>query len=221
MKVSKLTWLILGIGILVIALGAMGMVYRGQSGERKDVEASLVQAQSVLPDLVAQNTALQAQSDELNARVAAARGLLSEAESGFALSVESIETGQELCKVADEKGLAVIDFTSDKPGSRKLNGITYSVTSFSITVEGGKIAEPGFGTAAAYKAYLDKTTADIMGYVTGIATDKYFGSFTVEGVSIDIPELISDDEVVSMGAGVPKPSATVAIAVYCYQGEDK
>ena len=49
MKLSKTAWLILGIGIFVIALGSLYIVYSQQGDEREQLNDSLPAAQATLP----------------------------------------------------------------------------------------------------------------------------------------------------------------------------
>ena len=69
MKLSKITWLILGIAIFAIAFGSLFMVYSGQAGEQEQLSSSLSAAQATLPKLTSQREALEEALAEAKAKL--------------------------------------------------------------------------------------------------------------------------------------------------------
>jgi uncharacterized protein YpmS len=185
MKISKVAWLIIGIGIFAIAAGSLYMLYSQQVSEQRELNERLAAAQTLLPQVTTQRDNLENQLSQVEAR-------LQDAEANFPESVQSIEFGDKFFRVADDCGVAITSFTSVEPSAKKQGSVSYSVASFTVTVEG--------------------EVDDILDFINTIATDEYFVSTTPEVVSMEVPE--SDDE----GEG-EKSSATINLVVYGYQGE--
>lgn len=61
MRLSKTAWLILGIGIFVIAFATLYTVYSRQSGEEEQLQGSLSGAQALLPKLIAEREDFESQ----------------------------------------------------------------------------------------------------------------------------------------------------------------
>ena len=182
MKISKVAWLIIGIGIFAIAAGSLYMLYSRQVAEQRELNERLATAQTLLPDITSQK-------DDLESQLSQAEALLQDVEASFPESVQSIEFGEKFFGVADDCGLEITDFTSDEPSGEKEGSVSYYVASFTVTVEG--------------------EVDDILDFIKKIATDEYFVSTTPEVVSMEVPETAEGE----------KPSATINLVVYGYQGE--
>lgn len=207
MKLSKTAWLILGIGIFVIAFASLYMVYFQQGREQERLNDSLSVAQQTLPKLASEKddwerqlTQLGSQLARLKSELARATSRLADSRTSFPKSVESIEYGEELFRIADGCDLVITEFTSSEPGDKKVEveagdikveDVTYFVTSFTVDVEG--------------------EVTDILDFINTIATSEYFASATIELVNMDIPEPVAEGE--------EKPSATITLVIYGYQGE--
>ena len=210
MKLSKTAWLILGTGILVIALVSLYLVYSRQGHEREQLNDSLLVARATLPKVVSEKedrerqlTQLENQLTQLESELTQATSLLAESKMSFPGSVESIEYDERLFRIADYYDLEITKLTSSEPGNKAVEGITYSVTSFEIDARG--------------------EVADILGFVNAIATDEDFTTATVELVDMKVPGPLTEKEKGELTEEeieqAEKPSATIKLVIYGYKGE--
>ena len=193
MKLSRTAWLILGIGIFVIAFATLYMVYSRQSGEQEQLSDSLAAAQALLPRLIVEREDVEDQLSQWESELAEATLSLNKSKTKFPKSVESIEYDEALFGIADGCDLEILSLTASEPRDKKVEDVTYAITSFEVKVEG--------------------EVADILDMVNTIATSEHFTSATVELVNIDIPEPATEGEEAEM------PSATIRLVIYSYQGE--
>jgi len=188
MKLSKVAWLILGIGILVIATGSLYMVYLQEGREQQALNNSLSDAQAEYSRLTTDRGEKESQLTQLKGELADAESSFDEAEAKFPASVESIEYGAELFRIADGHDLVISTVTSSEPSYEGIGDITYFVTSFTVKVEG--------------------EVANILDFINTIATSDYFTSATIGVVSMGIPEPLA----------VEKPWAIINLVIYGYKG---
>jgi len=194
MKLSRTFWLILGIGISVIAVGILGWFYLDQRGEQQRLDDNLAVAQRTYPTLVSQR-------DDLENALAQATSLLNAARSGFPDSVDSIRVDEKLFEIADD--CEITKLTASEPSDEKVEGITYITAPFVVDVKG--------------------EVADILDFINTIATDEYFINATIELVDIVVPEPLTEKEKRGLTEDeikeAKKPSATINLVIYGYQGE--
>jgi len=189
MKLSKTFWLILGIGISVIAVGILGWFYLDQRGEQQRLDDNLEVAQRTYSILVSQRDDLESQLSQSESELAQAESLLREAKARFPESVESIEYDAALFGIADDCDLEITKLTASEPSDEEAETITYITASFTVDVEG--------------------TVAHILDFINTIATDEDFTNATIEMVNMKVPEPDEEGE----------PSATINLVIYGYQGE--
>jgi len=223
MKLSKTAWLILGIGIFVIAFGGLCLVYFQQGSEREQLNDGLLVAQATLPKVISEKedwerqlAQWESQLGQLKSELAQAKLLLAESKMSFPKAVESIEYDEEIFKIADNCDLDITKLTSSEPRDKEAEGITsseprdkeseditYSVTSFVVDVKG--------------------EVANILDFINTIATSKAFTTATVELVDIEVPQPLTEEEKEGLTEEEiedrEKPSATVSLAIYAYKGE--
>lgn len=202
MRIGKIAWLVLGIGILIIAAVTLYMVYSRQISQQEDLDASLSTAQSTLPKLVSERENLEGQLTQLKSGLAQAESSLSTAKKSFPESVESIEYGEILFQIADDSDLEITSLTSSEPSDETVEDITYWVTSFKVEVKG--------------------EVADILKFVNAIATGEDFTTATAEVVNIDIPEPLTEEEKEVLTEEEIEeeemPSASIKLVIYSYEG---
>ena len=216
MKLSKISWLILGIGIFVIAIGGLYMVYHQQMQEQEQLNSELDTAQLLLPQLISEKDNSEKQLNRLNSDLAEAKSLLIRFRESFPESVESIEYAEELFGLADYHELEVIKLTTSEPDDKEIESesdsadkevetVTYTVTTLEVTVQG--------------------EVADMVDFVNAIVTGSRFTTATVELVEVTVPEpLIEQEEEIEEETEeeleeAEAPSATVRLVVYSYRGE--
>jgi hypothetical protein len=138
MKLSRKVLLILGAVVLVGALIVVYMIYFQLAGERNLLEDRLDTAQTVLPALVANKNTEESQ-------LAEAQSALDLSRAKFPSAPESIEYGEDFFRVAygqnlytmaEGAGVNLIKLTASQPADRKIGTVTYSVSSFVVTITG-------------------------------------------------------------------------------------
>jgi len=195
MRLSRTAWLILGIGIFAIAIGILCWVFLQQVQEQKGLNNSLSLAQATLPRVISERNDLESQLPQLESELAQAELLLNGVKARFPESVESIEYDETLFEIADDCVLKITGLIASEPGEEEIEGITYTITSFTVDVEG--------------------TVAHILKFIEAIATSEYSPGET-NFINAIIKEVTM--EVFEPGAG-GKSSATINLAIYGYQGE--
>ena len=129
MKLSKKVLLIVVIVIFAVALGVLFSIYSGQNSERAQFNDRLSQAQTLLPGLINNR---ETKEDELTQ----AESLLAASQAQFPESVESIEYGDDLFEIADDCDVSLTRLTASKPTSKTVGTVTYSISSFTVVVQG-------------------------------------------------------------------------------------
>ena len=139
MKVSKKVWIIVGIGIFAIVLGSLSTLYFRGVGEREQLSDKLARAEATLPGF-------EAVREELEDQLAQAQSSLEANKAQFPEVVESIEYGEDFFKIAYGEnlhsmatgcGVELTRLTAAQPTGETAGGVTYSVSSFVVVVEGG------------------------------------------------------------------------------------
>ena len=187
MRLSKTAWLILGIGIFVIALGTLYFLYSRQGDEQEQLDDSLSVAQATLLTLVSEKhdwesqlTQLESELTQLESELTQATLLLDTTQVSFPSSVESIEYDELLFNFAHGCNLRITTLIASEPHSEGVESeeveeaITYSVTSFTVDVKG--------------------EVANILDFINAIVTSEDFTCATAEPVNINIPEPLTEAE---------------------------
>ena len=201
MRLSKTAWLILGIGIFVIALGSLYWVYLGQRNEQRQLNDSLSAKEADLSRFVSERangesqlTQSESELTQLESELTQATSLLNSTEASFPELVESIEYDEELFKIADDYNVKIISLTASEPTDEVGENITYPVTYFTVVIRG--------------------QTAAMLNFINAITTDEYFTTATVE--TVDMIEL----DAVRITEEIEEPSlAIIKLAIYGYKGE--
>lgn len=153
--------------------------------ERLSLEGELAQLEIDLAGLQGQASQLEDEMGQLEAElsqleaereqaVAQAILLLNEAEAKFFSSVEGIEYGEVLFGFARDANLEVDGIAMSEPTDIDVEGVTYTTTSFTITVQG--------------------EVADILSFVDTIVTNEAFRTAILEPFNMEVPEPLTDEE---------------------------
>lgn len=211
MKLGKTSWLILGIGIIVIALISLYTIYFQQTGEQKRLNESLAAAQDTMPQLTAERTDLESTLAEVEARLADIISRLEAGKAAYPSSVESIEYDEALFDFADSLELDIALLESEEPGDEaveveieniEVEAVTYFVTSFIVDVRGD--------------------IGDILSFIHEIVTDEEFSTSTIELVDITIEHLTEEAKEGMTSDEIEKaemPLASIRLIIYGYEGE--
>ena len=143
MKLNSKVLLIVISCILVIGLVVVGVIYFQQVGERRELNERLDEAQTRLAILKHEKEG----GGGLNDQLAYAQSKLDGYQSQFPQAVESIEYGEDFFRIAYGQnlytmaagcGVELTSLTVTKPGGKTIGAVTYSISSFSLAVQGGK-----------------------------------------------------------------------------------
>jgi hypothetical protein len=189
MKLSKIAWWILGVGVFIIASAVLLALHAGQSSDTEQLEDSLLVTQALLTNLTADKENLNSQLTQLYNPLDEAEAAYLQSKANFPKAVMSIEYDEELFFIADDYNLEVINLTASEPHQNEVEGTTYDNTIFEVEVRG--------------------EVSNILSFINNVATGGYFNSATVELVNMEVPEPDVDEQ----------PSAVIKIIVYSYEGE--
>jgi type IV secretory pathway VirB6-like protein len=128
MKSNKVKLIVIVV-ILVAALAVLFTIYSRQAADRNDLNDKLDRARILFTGLGAQKEALQ---DDL----AQAQSSLNTSLAEFPRVVESIEYGDDLFEIAADCNVQITSLSGSVPADKKVGGVTYSVSSFGLTVSG-------------------------------------------------------------------------------------
>jgi len=214
MKFSRIAWLILVIGVFVIASGSLYWLYLQERPKQEELNEQLSVVQATLPKLAAERADLESTLAELEGKLAQATSQLKTAKAVFPDSVESIEVDELIFEIANNWGLEIISLTATEPRDKmvevememediEVEDVTYVVTSFTADVKG--------------------EVTDILNFIQTIVNHQDFDAATVEIVALVIPEPVSEIEKEELSEEEIeerlKPSATITLVVYTYEGE--
>lgn len=193
MRLGRTAWLVLGIGVFVIAFATLFTIYFQQSAEGEELENSLAGAQTQLAKLISGRESLEAQLTQQQSKLNSARALLNSARASFPSLGASIDYDEVLSELADDYNLEVLSMSADKPREKEVDDITFLVVSFEVKVKG--------------------EVNSILNMVSAIAEDDRLASATVETVDIEVPQ------VTIAGEEPEEPSATIELVGYSYGGD--
>jgi uncharacterized small protein (DUF1192 family)/phosphohistidine swiveling domain-containing protein len=145
LKVSKKTWLVIGTGIFIIALAALGIVSFRQVHDKNQLNELLVSSQSVLQRN--QFESLSSQQTELEERLSQITPEFEAVKAKLSQPVSSTAAASALFDVAKTYGLVVIEMTSSSPTNESVEGVTLSAMSVTAKVEGNMSKIGDFITA--------------------------------------------------------------------------
>lgn len=212
-RLSRTSWLILSIGIFVIAMGGLYMVYRGQVAQQQEVNSKLSQAQAELPQLVSQREKLESQLAKLENDMAQVISSLESAKAKFPEPVDGIEYSEVLFKIADDSVLKIVILTASGTEDEEVDGIIYSVTFFDVVVKGEVDDVLDFVHVISTSDGFTTTTGELIDFTTT----------TVELVDISVPEPLSEEAKEDMTAAeideAESPWAAIKITVFSYREE--
>jgi len=217
MKLSKIAWLILVIGIFVIASGSLYWLYLQEGPKQEELSEQLSVVQAKIPKLAAERANLESTLTELEDKLTQVTSQLKTAKAVFPATVESIEVDELLFGMANNWDLEIITLTASEPSDLdveveveaediEVEDVTYLVTSFDVDVKG--------------------EVSDILNFIHAIVTHRDFDTATVEIVSIIIPDPVSEEEKAGLSeeeiearAKEDTPSATIKLVIYSYKEE--
>ena len=253
MKLGRTARIILIVGVFIAAFFVVNQMKGEAESEQHSLNVQLELTQLILPKLAADKEALEGQLVLLESDLAEAAASLKESRAEFPADIQSIEYDEILFNIAHEWDLDIISLTASEPSHRSVEvtiepadpeaesvtyTVTYTVTSFNITVE-GKPVEPTPEEVEEFREYIASTVFDILGYFNSIATGEDFTTATVESVNITIPEPYTELELTGIGEAEEEKTgevtaeeeeeelieavpagATINLVIYSYEGDE-
>ena len=173
-KIDKKIWLIVGIAIFVVALVFLVRTYSQQVSEQKQLKTNLAAQQALLRTLTTQE---KDQQDKLSQ----AQSLLESSRTKFPESVESIEYGEDLFAIADGCSVQLTSLSPSMPGTKTVGAVTYSVSSFAMSVSGSvnhildfiNALKTGDGFQFPWSAEVTSINIDVGGSAANINVNIY------------------------------------------------
>lgn len=169
MKLTKTSWLIITIGIFIIAFTSLAAVRYRQISQQKQLNDELASVELELTKV--QPEQLSSQYQELERRLSQTLAQLETAKAEFSPPIESIDTNDILFDIAREYGVRVAQITLSDDSSYNSNGVAYSIETFSVTIEGN--------------------TLSLINFITRLNNDLATG--VVKSVAISIPGMSSEE----------------------------
>ena len=170
MKLGKTVWLILAIGISVIAFASLGTARSGQVSEQRQLEEAFSLAKLGLKSL--QLEELSSQQKELEKQLDGATSQLETAKAMLSQSNESIFVSDMLFKIAEVYEVEITQISSSGLAGGDLEGIECLILPLAVRVEGD--------------------IPDLISFITALNQDFVTG--IVESVNIGIPEVDSEEK---------------------------
>jgi hypothetical protein len=136
MKLSKVFWVILIIGITAIGGYLLFQLYTEATDEKEVLGQSLSTAQSALPSLATTQEGIQQEITDLEAALSAAYSELGEAEAKFLETVSGITYGDILFFQAQVLDLEITSFSSSSLYSTSINDLSYEAIDITINLNG-------------------------------------------------------------------------------------
>lgn len=203
MKLSKTSWLILTVGIFIIAFASVGFARSQRIHEQNQLheELSLVElrlSKFQLEELASQQEELEKQLSQTMLQLETAKATLSQ-------PTESITASDTLFDIAKTCGVEITEISSSGLTTGDLEGITCSVLSLTVRVEGN--------------------TSSLISFITTLNDTLTTG--VVKSVEISIPAIDregeqegeEEEQEEEEEKEKEKPSANIHLVIYTYQGD--
>jgi len=189
MKLSKATWLVLGIGIIVVAIASLAFNYAQQGQEQSQLNQDLSLAKLRLEKYLSEPPS--SEKEELETQLAQASSQLEATKASLSQPIESIEETDTLFNTAQDCNVEIFEINSSFLTSETLENVTYSFLPLNVNVKG-----------------------DVPNLIKFILkwTEQY-STGAVDSVEITVPKTIDEEE------EPEKPSAELSLSIYTYEGD--
>jgi len=170
LKLSKKIWLVIAIGIFIIAAIGLGMVRSQQVDEQNQLNEELALVQSRLTRVQLQK--LPSQQVELEEQLSQATSQFEAVKAILSQPVGSVAASSILFDIAEAHGVEVTEMTSSGLASKVLEGVTCSVIPLTARIEGD--------------------VSNLVSFVTEL--NNHFTTGVVKSITITIPETTSGEK---------------------------
>lgn len=169
MKLSKTSWLLITIGIFVIALAGLSVVRSQQVQQQNQLSEELTSAELSLKGI--QLEQLSYQREELEKGLSLTTSQFEVARAMLSQPIESIAISSVLFDIAEAHGVELTEINSSGLASDELEGLTSSVLPLTAKIEGD--------------------VPNLVSFITGLNGDLTTG--VVKSVNISIPEMAGEE----------------------------
>ena len=168
MKLSKTSWLLIGIGIFMIISVGLGVVRYQQIQQQNTLNEKLALAQSRLNGI--QLERLSQRQEELEQQLSQTLSESETARTTLSQPIGSISISNTLFDIAEANSVEIIEISSSGLANEELAGITCAALPLTARVEG--------------------EVTDLVGFITKLNSDLV--TSLVRSVDIRIPETTSE-----------------------------
>lgn len=169
MKLSKTSWLVIIVGIFVIALLGLGVVRSQQVQQQNQLSEELASAELRLKGI--QLKPLSHQQEELENGLSQTRSQLEAVKAIVSQPIESITISSILFDTAEAHGVNLTEITSSSIASDRLEGLACSVLRLTAKVKG--------------------EVPKLVSFITGLNGNLTTG--VMKSVEISIPEVAGEE----------------------------
>jgi hypothetical protein len=205
-KLGKTSWLILILGVFIIAFGSLGITRAQQVEEQNELEDTLSVAEKRLANLQLRD--LQTEKLNLEQQLAQAELQLEQSREALRHPITSIDVTDALFKVAGDCEVKITEISSSGVGTEALENINCSVIKLNIGVEGEVLKLIDFVT----QLNTDFPTGLVKS--ADISTQALEADTVAEGLASDNETLIEEEE---ESAEEGNPTARIQMIIYSYQ----
>jgi outer membrane murein-binding lipoprotein Lpp len=135
MKISKASWMILGIGVFIIVLAGLGIARSGQVKEQDNINQELSLSNARLGNM--QVTQLQTQINELQEQLNEAQDQSDEAKDRLKQKIISVDITDKFYEIAHYYGVTVDDIGTTSVAQQPYASLNCDTISLNANITGG------------------------------------------------------------------------------------
>ena len=191
MRISKTTWLVLVVGIFIIAAASLSVAYFQRDNEQAQLSEELDIAQARLDKI--QIEPLISQKGELQEQLIYTVSKLEDARDTLSQYMPSIIAGGNLFDIADECGVKIMEMRSSGMSTGSLADINCAMLPFMLYIEAEEVDQ-------------------VIDFVVRLNTD--FATGVVKSVELTYPDINDED-----ATGEEPITARIEMQIYTYEGD--
>lgn len=200
-KISKLSLMILGVGVMIIAFVALYLSYSQSTSQRDTLLKSIDTAQVRLAQIGADRRTTEPKLTQLQQQISDLNSAYNQSAGQFpVMPIQSIEYDNELSNLAEQCGLTLNSLTATDSSVQQDGNFTYIITDFTVQVAG------------------DRT--NLLDFIHRVSQSDYFTTASVN--SVDLKEQATPTPTATPTSEVPPPvnyyTVDMTITVYRYGG---
>jgi len=200
MKFTKISLLIIGVGVLIAVFVILYLSYSQNVNQREALFQTIEAAQNQISKISAQKRPLEPQVAQLEQKIADLKSSYDKAKGEFPVPpTQSIEYDNELSDLAEDCAITVTKLTATDSTVLKEGSTTYIATDFTVEVKG------------------DRT--NLLDFIHRVSQSKYFSTASINSLNLKeeaIPTPTPTEE--TAPAPLNYSTLSMALTVYRYEG---